>query len=268
MMTPTLLNKKDNFLTRSRLVPSHDSLVPLNAEPAFKLEAERGSKTRHGLFRELNKVELAVEPSDYSDEALLELIAQRDPMALSEIYDRHAPMMYNLIVRIVKEPASAEHILQESFWQVWEKAESYSSNGAAAAWLYRIARNKSLDYLRRQKVRPVSADKPISEQVELSIPTEDVKLTEVEMDVERTLQRQQVQDALTKIPDEQRYCLELAYFNGMTQRQIAEHTQTPLGTIKTRVSQGLNKLERILRTVGYRNTDFLILLFLTIHSIS
>lgn len=264
MITPTLLNKKDNFLTRSGLMPSHNSLVAFNAPQVDTFEAEWGRETRHGLFRELNKVELAVEPSDYSDEALLQLIAQRDAKAFSEIYDRHAPIMYNLIMRIVRDSAIAEHILQESFWQVWQKSASYSGSGAGAAWLYRIARNQSLDHLRRHKARPQRTNKPISSHVALSIPEGDVKLTSVEMSVQRTLQCEQVREALAKIPEEQRDCLELAYFNGMTQRQIAEHMQTPLGTIKTRVRQGLKKLERILRTVGYRNSELLLLLFLTV----
>ncbi len=257
MITRSLLNK--NTLTR-RHVAISDTFLPLVMPPALSGRAQ-ADEAQNRVARMLNKVEVAVEPSHYSDEALLQLIVRRDADALSELYDRHAQMMYNLIVRIVKEPAAAEHILQEAFWQVWQKSNSYTARGSVGAWLYRIARNKSLDHLRRQKARPQVADQAISEQVRK--PVQDRSLTEVEMEAGQALQREQVRNALSQIPAEQRYCLELAYFNGMSQCQIAEHTETPLGTIKTRVRQGLKKLERILRTVGYRNADFLLLLFFT-----
>jgi len=269
MITPTWLNKKRGspqiVSSEGGLVQYsfHDSLLPLNVqEKQTRLEAAQPRQARYapkrdGLFRVLNKVELPVEHSHYSDEELLQLIAQRDANALSEIYDRHAQTVYNLMVRIVREPAIAEDLLQETFWQVWEKAESFSGSGVAAAWLYRIARNKSLDHLRRKKTRPQPAQKPISEQIGLK--PQDVHLTSVEIEVERTLQRTRVQDALASIPPEQRQCLELAYFNGMSQRQIAEYTDTPLGTIKTRVRQGLKKLERILRAVGLGQANILLL---------
>ena len=261
MIILTLLNQKDNFLTRSRLAIS-DSLVPL-VVPV--ISAGRGHQ-KGNEYQELNKVDLAVEHSHYSDEELLQLIAQRDANALSEIYDRHAQTVYNLIMRIVKEPAIAEDLLQETFWQVWQKAETFSRRGVVAAWLYRIARNKSLDHLRRQKARPVKRN-PISSQIELNEPPQNVHLTSVEIDVQRTLQRQRVQDALASIPPEQRQCLELAYFDGMSQRQIAEYTDTPLGTIKTRVRQGLKKLERILRAVGLGPANMVLFLFFVLLSL-
>ena len=121
MITPTLLNQKDNSLTRSGLAIS-DSLAPSVVPPA------KQARARSREYQESNKVLLPVEHSHYSDEELLQLIAQRDANALSEIYDRHAQMVYNLIVRIVREPAIAEDLLQETFWQVWQKAESFSGS--------------------------------------------------------------------------------------------------------------------------------------------
>ena len=90
------------------------------------------------------------------DEALVLHISRRSSEALAALYDRHAQPVYNLILRIVREPASADEILQDTFWQVWQKADTYQQ-GNAAAWLYRIARNKSLDWLRRQKTQPPAA---------------------------------------------------------------------------------------------------------------
>lgn len=186
-----------------------------------------------------------------SDEWLLAQVARQDAHALEALYDRHSRTVYGLLLRIVKNEAIAEELLQETFWQVWSKAEQFSGSGAAAAWIYRIARNKALDQLRRQKARPqpVHTDPDAMEQPGAPAPYG------VEQQIERIWNRQHIRLALDQIPDEQRLCLELAYFEGMSQQQIAEQTRTPLGTIKTRVRMGLSKLERLLRAAGYRDED-------------
>jgi RNA polymerase sigma-70 factor, ECF subfamily len=195
-----------------------------------------------------------VEYSQYTDETLLHLIARRDVDALAALYDRHAQTLYNMITRIVRDRAGADEILQDTFWQVWRKASGFQGDGAAAAWLYRIARNKSLDHLRRQKARP----QPIAtdwEDEHSFVATQRAPDADVEQITERAWQRQHVRQALASIPPEQRRCLVLAYFEGMTQREIAEHTATPVGTVKTRMRMGLEKLERVLRAVGLRAED-------------
>ncbi len=183
----------------------------------------------------------------YSDEMLLRLINQRDLLAYETLYDRHAQTVHNLLKRIVYDTATAEELLQETFWQVWQKAEQYAEKGAVAAWLNRIARNKALDQLRHDKARPRMTDDDIG-ALEQS-PT--YSYEGAEKTVEQRLQQQQVNQALENIPGEQRLCLELAYFEGMSQSQIAEYTSTPLGTIKTRMRIGMEKLERLLRASGY-----------------
>ncbi|MGH2541948.1 MAG: RNA polymerase sigma factor [Ardenticatenaceae bacterium] len=186
-----------------------------------------------------------------SDEALLRLVAEGDARALEACYDRHAQLVYNVIFRIVRSSDLADEILQETFWQVWQKADSFSGDGTAAAWLYRIARNKSLDLLRRQKARPqplMTGTEQDEHRVWDTLSADD---SDVEQALERRWDRQRVREALQLIPAEQRLCLELAYFEGMSQSQIAEYTDTPLGTIKTRIRMGVRKLERILRGYGY-----------------
>jgi RNA polymerase sigma-70 factor (ECF subfamily) len=183
----------------------------------------------------------------YSDETLLQLINHRDLRAYETFYDRHAQTVHNLLKRIVHDAATAEELLQETFWQVWQKAGQYAEKGAVAAWLNRIARNKALDQLRRDKARPRMANHDIR-TLEQS-PTYSYEGTEKV--VEQRLQQQRVNQALENIPGEQRLCLELAYFEGMSQREIAEYTRTPLGTIKTRMRMGIEKLERLLRASGY-----------------
>lgn len=189
------------------------------------------------------------------DEDLLQLIGQQDPDALEALYDRHAQTVYNLIVRIVRDSAIADEILQETFWQVWQKASDFSGQGAVAAWLYRIARNKSLDLLRRQKARPQPV-KTASEAEETALWSQlNSETPAVERVVEQRATQSELRQALAEIPDEQRHCLELAYFEGLSQRQIAEQTNTPLGTVKTRIRIGLEKLERIFLATGYHQRD-------------
>jgi RNA polymerase sigma-70 factor (ECF subfamily) len=184
---------------------------------------------------------------NYADETLLRMVSRSDVHAYEILYDRHAQPVYNLLMRIVRDAAVAEELLQEIFWQMWQKAEQYEGSGSMAAWLYRMARNKALDYLRQKQARPQVANT----EIEILERSPRHQISSAESEVEQSWRRQQVQQALESIPGEQRLCLELAYFEGMSQRQIAEQTNTPLGTIKTRMRIGMEKLERLLRAVGY-----------------
>lgn len=188
--------------------------------------------------------------------------------AFDEFYSRHVQTTYSLILRIVRDRNMADDIAQETFWQVWKKAADYKGEGHVAAWLYRLARNKSLDALRRQKSR---RDQPTERDLETVWHTAEAEGTapqavapggaervygnvaaiDVEEQIFADLHRTEIQNALRTIPPEQRLCLELAYFEGMSQQQIADHTQLPLGTVKTRIRMGMAKLAHILRGLGY-----------------
>jgi RNA polymerase sigma-70 factor (ECF subfamily) len=187
--------------------------------------------------------------SQQNDEALLQLVAQRSLPAYDLLYRRHSQVMYNLIARIVRDQATAEDLLQDVFWQIWENANQYRGSGAALAWMMRVARNRALDQLRRQRVRPpmVSDDAEEVESIADSTTTEEA--------VEIQLRRTQVQRALESIPEEQRLCLELAYYEGLSQREIAEQTNMAVGTIKSRIRIGLEKIERVLRGSGVRDAS-------------
>lgn len=186
-----------------------------------------------------------------SDEELLHLITQQDAEALAHFHDRFAQTTFNLIMHIVRERTLAEDLLQDTFLQVWHKAEDFKGDGVVAAWLYRIARNKCLDALRREKARPQT-----EELTPLTVEPQSHSVSfPVEQNVNRRLDQQKIHLALGDIPDEQRQCLELAFFGGLSQREIAAHTNTPLGTVKTRINLGLAKLEHSLRTGGYREED-------------
>ncbi len=159
----------------------------------------------------------AFEPSD---ESLLQRIAERDTSALDAIYDRHAQVIFNLINRIVQDRAVADEVLHDTFWTIWQTAHSYRSSGTAAAWMYRIARNRSLDVLRRQKARPQTVSTS-SEEPEQEITLADRDALSVEDLAEHSWKRQHLRNALADIPVEQRQCLELAYFEGYSQSEIA-----------------------------------------------
>ncbi|MEZ4673717.1 MAG: sigma-70 family RNA polymerase sigma factor [Caldilineaceae bacterium] len=191
-----------------------------------------------------------------ADEELLQRVAQQDVAAYELLYDRHTQAVYSLILRIVRQPNRAEDLLQETFWQVWRSASAYRGEGAAVAWLLRVARNRALDELRRQKARPqadesVGDDQARVDQMERAMaqaaPLEDAVATTVA----RRWNQQQVQLALAEIPADQRLCLELSYFEGMSQREIAEYLNLPVGTIKSRMRIGMEKLEYQLRIIGF-----------------
>ena len=187
--------------------------------------------------------------SKQSDERLLQLVAQHNLPAYELLYRRHAQLLFNLIARIVHDQATAEDVLQDAFWQIWENAHRYRGSGAALAWMTRVARNRALDQLRLQLVRPpsISADAEEVEAVADPVTTEEA--------AEIQIRRAQVQRALAAIPEDQRICLELAYFEGLSQREIAEQTNMALGTIKSRIRIGLEKLERLMRGSGVRDIN-------------
>lgn len=203
----------------------------------------------------------------YSDETLLKLIAENDSKAFEALYERHTQAVHSLVLRIVNHRTVADEIVQESFWQAWQKAGDFKGRGAAAAWLYRIARNKSIDHIRKQKKAPVIVEAIASEQNDEQSTHENplerdafqasaFQASIVEQEVAQHLDRQQLKKALTDIPAEQRKCLEMAYFEGYSQSQISNQLDVPLGTVKTRVRMGLEKLEHILRAVGYNEDNF------------
>jgi RNA polymerase sigma-70 factor, ECF subfamily len=182
----------------------------------------------------------------YTDEMLLQLVARKNVSAYEALYDRHARPVYSLLLRIVHDAQVTEELLQEIFWQVWQKAGQYEGTGTAAAWLYRIARNRGLDQLRHQRARPQA----MHTELDVLDRTPNIFARSAERQAERSIRRQEVLQALESIPEEQRHCIELAYFDGLSQREIADFTNTPLGTIKTRMRIGMEKLERLLRSVG------------------
>jgi RNA polymerase sigma-70 factor (ECF subfamily) len=188
-------------------------------------------------------------PVDYSsldDGKLIVLIADSDSNALSELYDRYKRLVFSLALRIVGDQAASEEITQDVFFRIWNKAETYQPEQAkVSTWLTSIARYRSIDLLRRRGVRPESNSVSWPELSHSAIPGTDGR--EPEENASRSLQGERVRTALDQLPSEQRQALSLAYYQGFSHSQIAEELDIPLGTIKTRIRLGMQKLRQILQ---------------------
>jgi RNA polymerase sigma-70 factor (ECF subfamily) len=170
-----------------------------------------------------------------ADTALLERITASDQHALAELYDRHSRLLFTLILRIVRDRAEAEEILQELFLAVWRKAASYNATlGSPVGWLVGLARNRAIDHLRTSGVRARTLES-------VEPPPGDVNPEEA---ASRNQERGRVRSALDTLPDEQRTLIEQAYFRGMSHSELAKAFALPLGTVKTRVRAGMQALRR------------------------
>ncbi len=182
---------------------------------------------------------------DYSgldDSALVALVARRDANALSELYDRYSRLVYSLALRVVGERNLAEEIVLDSFYSVWRAAGSFvEERGRFVGWLMSVARHRAIDELRRLKVRPEGTAVELDDSLKTS------QLDGPEEMVDMLRQREVVREVLSHLPEPQRKALELAYFGGLTQQEIAVKTSTPLGTVKTRIRLGLLKMRDELR---------------------
>jgi RNA polymerase sigma-70 factor, ECF subfamily len=182
--------------------------------------------------------------SRYDDEKLISLITQLQEGALAYLYDRYNRLVFSLAFAIVNDRATAEEITLDVFMRVWQKAGTYRADQAkVSTWLTHIARNHAIDVLRRRAVRPDQ----FAVDWDDAIPAEDRSENDPQESTELSLQRERIQAALAQLPQEQKQALELAYFNGYTQRQISDVLKQPLGTIKTRLRLALQKLRDLLR---------------------
>ena len=182
---------------------------------------------------------MQAEPSQIPDDDLLHAIARGDETALAACYDRYRLILFGLILRILHDREEAEDCLQEVFLQVWRRASDFDeSRGRAFTWLVTIARSRALDRLRASGARLRLATEAAR------TPTEDVG--DAAEEVVQSEEAAIVRSALAELPEEQRYPLLLAYFEGLTQTEIAARLGDPLGTVKTRMRSGMIKLRELL----------------------
>jgi RNA polymerase sigma-70 factor, ECF subfamily len=172
-----------------------------------------------------------------ADRSTLERMAAGDDGALAELYDRHGRLVYSLALRIVRDQRDAEEVVQDVFAQAWRQSGRYSAGrGSVIAWLMTLTRSRALDRVRGRLARPdASADsEPIVEISDGTAPA-DEQLSIAD-------RAGQVRAALSSLPLLQRLAIELAFYEGLTHTEIAERLEQPLGTVKTRIRQGLMKL--------------------------
>ncbi|HEY6186607.1 MAG TPA: sigma-70 family RNA polymerase sigma factor [Pyrinomonadaceae bacterium] len=181
------------------------------------------------------------------DSELLHAVARGDEAALASLYDRYRLILFGLILRILHSRPEAEDILQDVFIQVWKTAANFDeSRGRPFTWLVTLARSRAIDRLRALGSRQRVADEAMQAAPEST--------SDSEADALQSEQRGVVRAALKELPAEQREALVLAYFEGLTQTEIAARLGAPLGTIKTRMRSGMIKLRELL---GERMKDFM-----------
>lgn len=172
------------------------------------------------------------------DSGLARRVAARDRAAFLALYDRYAGRVYGLCLRMLRDPGAAEEVSQETFLKLWARAGQFDPHrGALVSWLLTIARRTALDRLRREARRPVQHDTADADEILGQIPDPATQSDEARW---RSLAL-----ALQHLPAAQRAAIELAYYQGLSHRQIAEHLEIPLGTVKTRIRLGMERLRRI-----------------------
>ena len=184
-----------------------------------------------------------------ADESLIALVAEGDDAALGQLYDRYAAAVYSLALRILRDQELAEDVTQEVFLRVWRKAATFTvERGRFATWLLSMTHHLAVDQVRRQRTRPRAAVSTDELQVR-GLPDPG---TDIEEESWIRQQRALVRAALAQLSEAQRRPLELAYFGGLTQVEIAALLGDPLGTIKSRMRQGLGTLRRLLHAQGVK----------------
>jgi RNA polymerase sigma-70 factor, ECF subfamily len=173
---------------------------------------------------------------------LIQQVAKQDRDAFSQLYDRFSTLVFTLAIRMLKARSDAEDLLQEVFVQVWRQAQNYSAErGSPEAWIVNIARSRAIDKIR--SIRRMQKSFVLTDDPARAESPENVESSAVESET-----RLAMNSALANLPDMQRKVLELAYFDGLTQSEIADRLAEPLGTVKTRMRSGIQKLREILGT--------------------
>jgi RNA polymerase sigma-70 factor, ECF subfamily len=174
-----------------------------------------------------------------SDEALVALVARGDEDALAELYDRVGRIAYGLALRVLRDERHAEDAVQEAFLQVWRSAATFRAERAkASTWILTLVHRRAVDLVRREERR--QAD-PLTDESAAGVAPE-----ETDEAAWLRFERERVQTALKQLPDVQREALELAYYGGFSQSELAERLGVPLGTIKSRMFAGLARLRELL----------------------
>lgn len=187
---------------------------------------------------------------DFTDAELVARLAEGDEAALEPLYDRYGKVVYSLCLRVVRDGPAAEELTQEVFVRLWRSAASFEPNkGRLQGWLLRIAHNLALNEIRRRQSRPVTADSFDwdTQSDTLVAPSDD---GDPEMATWLRERAMVIRQALAQLPTAQRKAIELAFFGGLSQAEVAAAVGEPLGTVKSRIRVGMQRMRELLAAVG------------------
>ena len=185
------------------------------------------------------------QPHD-QDVDLLKAVAARDEAALGQLYDHYRLILFGVLMRILNNREEAEDVLQEVFLQVWRRAADFDENrGRPFTWLVTLARSRGID-----RLRALASRERVATMAEAGANEASEAVSDAATDAIRSEQRGVVNSALSQLPEDQKRPLMLAYFDGLTQAEIAMQLGAPLGTVKTRMRSGMMKLRELLSARG------------------
>jgi RNA polymerase sigma-70 factor (ECF subfamily) len=172
-------------------------------------------------------------PSELDDAALLGQVLRGDEAAMASLFDRYSKVVYSVALRVLRDPAAAEDVLQEIFMQIWRTPDSFiATRGSLGGWLAVVSRNRSIDALRRKRPTEQVDDLGLASSYDLADEAIHNSLIE------------KARGVIVQLPVEQRKTIEMAFFDGLTHSEIAEMTGDPLGTVKTRIRAALQTLRK------------------------
>ena len=184
------------------------------------------------MYRETGVLNMP-QPSTEDDASLLSLVQSGDEHAMASLFDRYSKVVYSVALRVLRDPASAEDVLQEIFMQIWRNPDSFSAaRGSLGGWLAVVSRNRSIDALRRKRPTDSVDDVVLASPYNLAD------------EAERNSMMERARGVIATLPAEQRKTLEMAFYDGLTHSEIAEMTGDPLGTVKTRIRSALLTLRK------------------------
>jgi RNA polymerase sigma-70 factor (ECF subfamily) len=190
----------------------------------------------------------------WGDDILMQQIARGDTQAFEELYDRYVRGCFGLAMKIVREPTVAEEVVQDVFMKLWSRPGIFSSErGKFSGWLLTLVHNRSVDKLRRLKAGAAGPVLPLDGTLDAGLNLADVLADTAATPYDQAWTEEQgriVREAIKSLPHHQREAIVLAYFGGLTQKEIAERLQEPLGTVKTRTRAALQQLRRSLAGGG------------------
>ncbi len=184
-----------------------------------------------------------------SDAQLMDAVKLGDKPAFSQLYDRYAQAVYGVGLRVLHRQAEAEVVVSDVFWEIWRKPDGFNPlRGSCSTYLFTLTRSRAIDRLRASATRNKKTQAAMQEAVakahqrqDLQEPCEEVMADE---------RRRAVREAIGQLDDEHREALLLAYFGGLTHREISQHLEKPLGTVKSHIRRGLQTLKVVLKSYG------------------